>query len=1373
MTIQQLADKLKQYSQKGDLSFENIAKEAFGFSLINGIVPFSGPVTLTDAPVVQTGDNKISIKKNNITWGKLNNVGMEITFEAKDQDIVAGLSITLPKGFPLPILHVDWLPGGGLGSVTFSLQTTARKLVQYPLGVPVTGFVSAVIQVNDIGVPIKIGLHSTASWYLQGDFSSIDFPGLVDVLSLLTKPDDVKNLNLPDTLNNLTKIALYQVTIEFNPGSGTVSAVTIEIGSSPKLPVLWDIIPGVFQVKSYRVALDILNPVDSASRAIGGMVTAGMHFGGSDGFDVDISAIHPPKGCWEFKGETGKDQPVKIGALVGDLAEKFAVTLPDVLTSFSLKNVAIDFNTASGKDFKFSSQCTCDFTVADKAVELTIAIRFTGKADGKGFDKQVDGRLTVGTALFNVSFAEEKNAIFSASWSDKKNPLQFVDIARVFGSDELVDLCSQIPSSLDLALTDASFTYNFTDKQLVFTAASQNYGNAVFIVAKIKENWAFVFALGISKESIDLADLPLIGSDLAKIGTMGIKDFNLIISSAAIDQANVKGLNTLIKAKGKDYPTLPEGKEGLKKGVGVSMQVQLGKESFPVALGTGSGGQKQLLQSTALVAQTPLSTLPVAAGDTAASTYWINLQKALGPVYFDKVGLRYQDNYLYFVFNVALITAALKIDLDGLSIGSSLKKIDPVFDLAGLSITFSSGPVQISGGFLKTVVNGVTEYNGQALIKTGAFNLSALGSYATVNGQPSLFIFALLNDPPLGGPPYFFVTGVAAGFGYNRYLKIPSVDEVPQFPLTSGFVPGQGSPFSGSDPGKALQVLVEKDVVAIAPGEDWLAGGVRFTTFEMLQSFALLVIEFGTDLEIALIGMSGLSVPTGAPTPLVKANLALSARLLPSKGELAVEAKLTPDSYLLSKDCHLTGGFAFYVWFSPNEHAGDFVVTLGGYHPNFKPPDYYPQVPRLGFNWVVTSELNIKGGMYFALTPVCLMAGGGLQAVWQSGSLKAWFDLGADFLIAWKPYHYEALMYINFGVSYTFDVDLFFFTITKTISVSLGADLSIWGPEFSGIAHIHLWIISFSISFGAGAGQEVSAISWDEFKNSFLPNPAPSKRQMLRARAAGLDLQEVTPTATVCSIKVTDGLIQDIPAGKDNPEHIDWIVNRQGTVLETGTLIPAKDYVITIKNANGSPIPTKNIIIENPDELDKRNKDFGVGLVRVDNSAVSSSHTVVLVYEDGPIADDVEFHLTALLKDVPKSLWENRQAGYDKETLIKNALVGFDIRPAVPEPDQSLPIDLKNLDFYSQPYKPNLTWSKPDVIDGPGQVDPMNRMQTTINSPGVVSTRAAILAELVKNGFIIDTAVDVADIAKAGSDYIFAPPLLHYTYWKKAAKPAI
>jgi hypothetical protein len=164
----------------------------------------------------------------------------------------------------------------------------------------------------------------------------------------------------------------------------------------------------------------------------------------------------------------------------------------------------------------------------------------------------------------------------------------------------------------------------------------------------------------------------------------------------------------------------------------------------------------------------------------------------------------------------------------------------------------------------------------------------------------------------------------------------------------------------------------------------------------MIDSFALLVVKFGQRFEIDLLGLSTLVAPTPVPgekpvPPVAEAQIVLKATFIPDDGFLEVLGQLTPHSYVLSKACHLTGGFAFYSWFKDQPNgavAGDFVATMGGYHPQFHKPDYYPAVPRLSLTWQVNDHLSIKAQAYFALTGHALMAGGNLERTTTAATSK-------------------------------------------------------------------------------------------------------------------------------------------------------------------------------------------------------------------------------------------------------------------------------------------------------------------------------------------------------------------------------------------------
>ena len=65
---------------------------------------------------------------------------------------------------------------------------------------------------------------------------------------------------------------------------------------------------------------------------------------------------------------------------------------------------------------------------------------------------------------------------------------------------------------------------------------------------------------------------------------------------------------------------------------------------------------------------------------------------------------------------------------------------------------------------------------------------------------------------------------------------------------------------------------------------------------------------------------------------------------------LSVQAQLTDNSYLFSRDCQLTGGFAFFMWYPAGAVRADAGRLQPGLH---SLPRSSPTVPRLGFNWSV------------------------------------------------------------------------------------------------------------------------------------------------------------------------------------------------------------------------------------------------------------------------------------------------------------------------------------------------------------------------------------------------------------------------------------
>ena len=587
------------------------------------------------------------------------------------------------------------------------------------------------------------------------------------------------------------------------------------------------------------------------------------------------------------------------------------------------------------------------------------------------------------------------------------------------------------------------------------------------------------------------------------------------------------------------------------------------------------------------------------------------LDKRIGPLRLRRLALRYDGGAadepesrprIAIALDAGLHLSVLELSLDGLGVSCPLDfKGHGIWDrlqfhLDGLGLAFASGPVEIGGSLLRRPGADLS-FEGTLRVRTAAVTFSALGAYARVDGTHSFHAYAVVLRS-FGGDPAFFVTGLAFGFGVNRRLKLPPIEGVATFPLVAAAT-GEPAFAELAELSKALRPSVTP-----APGSYWLAAGVRFKSFGIVESFALVSVSFGTDLTIGLLGLSTLRVPPpaagsrgGEARTLCHAELALRAEFNPAAGILAVEARLTSGSYLFDKACRLTGGFALRVWLK-GEHAGDFVVTLGGYHPRFAVPAHYPAVPRLGVDWVVSRELRVTGQFYFALTPSCLMAGGRLAAVYDGGWIKAWFNAEADFLVAWKPFHYEIAIGVHFGVRATLTVDAWLFKLSLTLAFELGAELQLWGPPFAGSARIRFWVVSFRVSFGDARQRRPDPLDWDEFAASFLPAPQ-----------------------AICGIAFTGGLLREPRSGSGEPGLT--VVDPHRLAFEVRSQVPCTAIVCDGLRVEGSDTAAA-----------------ALGIAPMDATGLVAELRVALVREDGSgRSPDAPLVGRVLRTGFPRALW--------------------------------------------------------------------------------------------------------------------------------------
>lgn len=910
------------------------------------------------------------------------------------------------------------------------------------------------------------------------------------------------------------------------------------------------------------------------------------------------------------------------------------------------------------------------------------------------------------------------------------------DLAADFG-DAVTLLEQLLGDNADISLQGLAFGYDTRAEQKsaqVAVTMTAGTSRCDFLIVKgLQKPGGFIAGLRLRSDKKPFQNNPLRGL----IGEVAIGELAIFYASAPFQSLRIySGDPSGDVATLAPRPSEVRGRD-FAQGLSFSAEILVGGVNLLDRLGM-TDDEPLPAKKTLNAAVKPADPQPAPAGKApplAKSIKWIPINKTIGPLTIRRIGLGYDAPSVAIALDAGVRLSCLTLSLEGLALSFPLEQLtrDPKniwrhlrFDLDGAAVAFEQGPLTISGGLLK-VSSTPLQIDGALLIRTQVLTISALASYADLDGTPSFFVFAALQKE-LGGPAFFFVTGLAFGFGINRALTLPTINEVQNFPLIK----------AATDP-DYLGTGLDLRAVSVALGEYiypskgnfWIAAGVKFTSFGMIDSFALISVSFGTRFELALLGLCKLLIPKQPPgvtvAPVIAyAELAIKVVFAPDSGLLSCEARLTENSFVLRKDFKLRGGFAFYSWFA-GEHEGDFVVSIGGYHPKFVVPAHYPRPDLVQFSCKI-GDVTIEGHCYFALCPSAVMAGGGLSIVYESGGIRAWFIAYADFLVQWKPVYYDIAIGVSIGVALNLKIGF----IRVHLAVELSAALALHGPPLGGTARISLYVVSFTVSFGEGR-RVPPPLLWESndveksFAKSFLPNP------------------------NVTTVSIVDGLIDEIKTGNGTVR----LVNPHRLVLSTRSLVPA-----TEARFNGAPPMSGNqmpLPVPRP-KVQGRETDLGVR--SMGKSTVYS--LVEITFEPAGASGNARKYLEQYLdislvtKSVPLALWGQPVSLLTppREQMIDDALVGLEIRTKPgPRPWETPALDLKVLayDRYTKSFELTTT--------GPRAALPAFGSRTISNTVGdtvVVAMRKGILDVMAKTGRRIIRPEDVhLEQLQENAQYIF------------------
>jgi hypothetical protein len=568
--------------------------------------------------------------------------------------------------------------------------------------------------------------------------------------------------------------------------------------------------------------------------------------------------------------------------------------------------------------------------------------------------------------------------------------------------------------------------------------------------------------------------------------------------------------------------------------------------------------------------------------------FWIPIHAGFGPIFISEIGVGLSNTAATLAIDGGVSIAGLTAQVDQLSTTIPYAHVtDPSqwsIDLKGLAVGYSGPGISIAGGLVKFDGPPV-EYDGMLLIKIGSIGAIVIGSYSVVGSGPdeytSLAIFGGVFVP-IGLTPIINLTGIALGLGYNRRLIVPEdLRRIPDFMLVKALDRPEAL---ANNP---MQALFEfREQVPPARGALWLAAGVRGTSFEVVNITAVLYVALDRGVDVGLLGVARMALPAD-DAAVVSIELALKARFSTSEGLFSVQAQLTDNSWLITRECQLTGGFAFFMWFRRSQ----FLLTIGGYHPSFQPLPEYPVVPRVGYRWNFMGVVQIKGEAYFALTNTAVMTGTRMEATYGPGWIQVWFHAHTDILVTWDPFHYDVEIGITVGARLRIRV-CFFGCCTIHISVSVGATLHLEGPPFHGSVTADLGVISITIPFGDDARSLPPAKHWDEFVAQYV------KSNDVNAGAV--------------SAQVTAGLLPAEPAGAavaPGTAEQAWRLSAEWA-LDTSTRMPARGFVLQIDQ----PHPQSQMaafVFGRYDDL-AATYDFDIAPMHTHAHDVTSVHHVVI-----------------------------------------------------------------------------------------------------------------------------------------------------------------
>jgi hypothetical protein len=394
----------------------------------------------------------------------------------------------------------------------------------------------------------------------------------------------------------------------------------------------------------------------------------------------------------------------------------------------------------------------------------------------------------------------------------------------------------------------------------------------------------------------------------------------------------------------------------------------------------------------------------------------------------------------------------------------NLGPLDVRFGLAGpeaIGLSISAAAVS-GGGYLEANPETGTYVGVAELTLVGTVSVKAIGIITTrmpdgSDGFALLLLITAEGFTPVQLGMGFALTGIGGLIALNRTVDADAV----RGGLKDGIL---DSILFVKDPVKnADRVVASLDAVFPLARDHLVVGPlaeISWGTPAIVHLRLALLLDLPMPVRAIILAALSVTLPT-PESPVVEIHVDAIGVLDLGKGQLALDASLH-DSRILSFT--LTGDLALRLdW---GDQPG-FLLSVGGFHPRFRPPPGLRPLNRLALQLTSSSNPMVRFEAYLAITSNTLQMGARATVKLSAGGFG--IDGGGSFdtLIQWSPFHIEVDVAAWVRV-----------TAGGTTILSLNLSLSVTGPapwHLTGTAEFHLLFLSVSVHVDLTLGSSSSA----------------------------------------------------------------------------------------------------------------------------------------------------------------------------------------------------------------------------------------------------------------------------------------------------------